>query len=86
MRNLKNRIRNSVSFLKKFNKRGTLVGLTVFQHIFFHKHGKNSAVAQKNCVFQKYTKIGLCRTKTGTFTKLKTLKIILCDQLFPGNS
>ena len=34
MRNLKNRIRNSVSFLKKFNKRGTLVGLTFFQHIF----------------------------------------------------
>ena len=43
----KNRMRNSVSFLLKCKKRGTLVGPTFFGTFFGQKYGKNSAASKQ---------------------------------------
>ena len=43
----KNRMRNSVSFLLKFKKRGTLVGPTFSGTFFGQKYGKNSAASKQ---------------------------------------
>ena len=43
----KNRMRNSVSFLQKCKKRGTLVGPTFSGTFFGQKYGKNSAASKQ---------------------------------------
>ena len=60
----KNRMRNSVSFLLKCKKRGTLVGPTFSGTFFGQKYGKNSAASKQKWGFWEIDEKSFYRVKT----------------------